>query len=129
MLKFTCSAGQAGWFDSRRLHQLSLLLSASWPTGGRKQTNHAIAFSITRGARDSSFDVGIREPRGVHEDNPPAVRVFERQAALGPVRVLGGHRWVSRSSQAGRHLVEPPLLWHVENEQVVLRRGGTRAPV
>src|SRR5215213_1605277 len=64
---------------------------------------------------------------GVHQYYPPTVRVLEGQPLLHPERILGLDRFVPMPPQACGHLPERPIVLDVENEEVVLRRGGTRA--
>src|SRR5215216_4449008 len=63
----------------------------------------------------------------VHQYYPPTVRVLEGQPLLHPERILGLDRFVPMPPQACGHLLERPIVLEVENEEVVLRRGGTRA--
>src|SRR5215212_6038347 len=64
---------------------------------------------------------------GVHQYHPPTVRILEGQPLLCPVRVLRLDRFVPVAPQACGRLPERPFPLDVEYEEVVLRRGRTRA--
>src|SRR5215203_3671066 len=58
---------------------------------------------------------------------PPANRLDPRRLAiLCPVRVLRLDRFVPLTLQERSHLPERGIVLDVENDEVVLRRGGTR---
>ena len=60
------------------------------------------------------------------EDDAPAVRVGDRDAAAVPVRVLRLHRGVAERVEACRHELRLALRFEVEDEQVVRRSAPVR---
>ena len=62
------------------------------------------------------------------EDDAPAVRVGDRDAAAVPVRVLRLHRRVAERVEACRHELRLTLRFEVEDEQVVRARRRPGLP-